>query len=319
MAVSVVLVALAGLSLAHVRAQRQIDTGIDLDHLAYADVDFGTQRYAEDRVRQMVDAALGQLRAAGGVDAAAASSGLPFGITTPGAGISGGNVDRARSSELVAATPGIFDVLGVRIVRGRAFDDRDSASSAPVIVIDERTAAELFGDTNPLGRPVTVQRRRWVGEEQRPQHTLTVIGVAHATSAGSIGSDGGVAYLPLAQHYEPRLVLTARAADATATAGLLRRTLASIDPDLAVTQSGTGETFLGELTLFFRVVAGLSSVLGTLALTVALAGLFGVLSHLIASRTRELGIRIALGAGTRRVQRMVLREGLSPVPPGGRG
>jgi ABC-type antimicrobial peptide transport system permease subunit len=94
---------------------------------------------------------------------------------------------------------------------------------------------------------------------------------------------------------------------------VLRRTLSSIDPAVAVTRVGTGETFLGELTLFFRVVGGLSSVLGTLALVVALAGLFGVLSHVVGSRTREIGIRLALGAGRRRILSMVLREGLSPV------
>jgi putative ABC transport system permease protein len=202
-------------------------------------------------------------------------------------------------------------------VQGRAFDDRDSASAAPVVVIDERTAAELFGDANPIGRMVTLQRTKWAGEDARPPETATVIGVAAATSAGSIEGKGGVAYLPLAQHYEPHLVFTARAGgDAAATAALLRRTLASVDPGLAVAAAGTGETFLGELTLFYRVVAGVSSALGTLALVIALAGLFGVLSHLVATRTRELGIRLALGAGARRMQRLVLREGLAPVLAG---
>jgi predicted permease len=312
--VSALLVALAGLCIAQVRQQRQIDSGVDLDRLAFVDVDFGAQQYAADRVRQIVDAALGQLAQQG--VAAAVSSGLPVGIGTPGATLEAGDAARTPRLELVASTPGIFGVLGVPIVQGRGFTDRDTASGAPVIVIDERTAAGLFVGSNALGRTVTFRRTRWAQEAPQPEKLLTVIGIAGDTDSGSIGRrDGGVAYVPFAQQYEEHLVLSARDAsgDADALPGVLRRTLSSIDPAVAVTRVGTGETFLGELTLFFRVVGGLSSVLGTLALVVALAGLFGVLSHVVASRTREIGIRLALGAGRRRILSMVLREGLSPV------
>jgi predicted permease len=311
-AVSVVLVALAGLCLAQVREQRRIDTGVDLERLAFVEVDFQAQQYEEARVRQITDAALTQLARQG--ITAAVSSGLPFGVGTPG-GSARGAGGAQMGVELVAATPGIFDVLDVSILSGRGITARDTSTSTPAIVIDERTAVSLFGDANVVGRQVAFRRARWAQEEPQPEKLLTIVGVARNTDAGYIGTrQRGVAYLPLSQQHEPRLVFTARAATgAEAAAGQIRRTLASIDPGLAVAQAGTGETLLGELTLFFRVVGAISSVLGTLALVVALAGLFGVLSHLVASRRRELGIRLALGAGARRITTMVLREGLSPV------
>ena len=312
--VSVMLVAVAGLCLATVRAQQQIETGVDLDRLAFADVDFAAQQVPEERVAQIVRAAIDYL--ATHRLPAAVSSGLPFGIGTPGAGVGGGDTPAPRGRfQLVAATPAIFEVLGVPILQGRAFTADDTATTAPVAVIDERTAADLFGTMTSIGRTITFQRTRWAGESTHPLKHLTVVGVARDTDAGAIGRrEDGVVYLPLSQHYEGHLVFTARSADdPDAAAATLRRVISTVDPSLGIRQVGTGETFLGELTLFFRTVAVISSVLGTLALVVALAGLFGVLSHVVASRTRELGIRLALGAGPRRIVGMVLREGLSPV------
>jgi ABC-type antimicrobial peptide transport system permease subunit len=95
--------------------------------------------------------------------------------------------------------------------------------------------------------------------------------------------------------------------------GELGKAVAAADPDLAVTQAGTGLALAGPDVTFPRIVAGLAGALGTMALVLALTGLYGVLSHVVAGRTREIGLRIALGAGAARIQRMLLKEGLSPV------
>lgn len=95
--------------------------------------------------------------------------------------------------------------------------------------------------------------------------------------------------------------------------GDLRSTLKSIDPEIAVVQAGTGLALADSTGLFFRIVAGLSGTLGLFALLLALAGLYGVLSHVIGRRTREIGLRLALGAERRQIIRLVIREGLGPV------
>ncbi len=118
-AVSVILLSLTALCTSQLWQQSRLDSGIDLKHLALAEVDFAMQGYDETRVRQIVDATLGQMARRPGVDAVAASSGLPVGIITPGCVVRTLDESRRSGAELVAGTPGIFKTLGVTI-RARA-------------------------------------------------------------------------------------------------------------------------------------------------------------------------------------------------------
>jgi putative ABC transport system permease protein len=315
-AVSVLLVALATLFAGEVRRQSQIDTGIDLERLALAQIDFGPQRYEEGRVRQLAEAALGQMARRPDVAAVALASGLPVGLTGPiGASMRALDGSGAVGVGFVAAMPAVFDTLGVAIVRGRGFDQRDTRASAPVIVLSAIAAEQLFADGQAIGREVVFERRRAAGEPQQAPKTLTVIGITTDTDVRDVGRrDSGVAYLPLDQHYEPNLVMAVRAAgDPASLVAPLRSAIAAVDPELAVSQVGTGLALAGPNTTFQRTVAWLASVLGMMALVLALAGLYGVLSYIVAGRTREIGLRLALGASTGSIRRMVIRQGLGPV------
>jgi predicted permease len=317
-AVSVLLLAVAGLCVTQVVRESRHDTGLDLDRLALLDVDFVAQKYDEPRVRQIVDAVVSQVGHTPGVEAVAASSGLPLGISTPGGSIRSTDRDRGLPVELVAATSGIFQALGVRIVGGRAFDERDTRASVAAVVLSERAATVLFETTNVVGRQAVFRRAPWVGAANPKDEPVTIIGVAADTDVGVAGRrESGVVYLPLDQHYEGRLVFTARASGRPdALVGVLRRAIHSVDPDIAATQSGTATALVGGTTLFFQIMAVLASVLGSLALVLALAGLYGALSHVIACRTREIGVRLALGATAKQILRMVLLDGLRPVVTG---
>jgi predicted permease len=313
--VSVALVALAALAVAQVRSQERIDRGLDLDRLALAEVDFGAQQYDPARVLQLATTTLGLLRQGSGVETASVSSGLPIYLRNPGATLR--PLDEARSAHtaLVAASADLFRTVGVRITRGRGFDARDAAGAAPVVVISEKTARALFDAAEPVGRQVRLKRNQWVGDPEHPVLVKTVIGVASEV-ASTAGQDRLAVYVPFEQQPERHLAFAVRTADPDAALPLLRQTLAAIDPDLALTQLTTGESLAGADVLFFRVMGGLSGVLGAFALVLALAGLYGVLSHLVGRRTREIGLRIALGADRRRVIAMVLRDGLGPVVAG---
>jgi predicted permease len=317
-AVSVLLLAVACLCATQVVRESRHDTGLDLDRLALLDVDFVAQKYDEPRVRQIVDAVVSQVGHTPGVEAVAASSGLPLGLSTPGGSIRSTDSDRGLPVQLVAATSGIFQALGVRIVGGRAFDDRDTRASVAAVVLSERAATVLFETTNVVGRQAVFRRAPWVGAANPKDEPVTIIGVAADTDVGVAGRrESGVVYLPLDQHYEGRLVFTARASGRPdALVGVLRRAIHSVDPDIAATQSGTATALVGGTTLFFQIMAVLASVLGSLALVLALAGLYGALSHVIACRTREIGVRLALGATAKQILRMVLLDGLRPVVTG---
>jgi putative ABC transport system permease protein len=313
-AVSVALVAVAGLCVAQVRNQGLQDLGIDFPRIAVVDVDFSQQQFEAPRVRQIVDAVLERLAVRPEITSVSASSGLPYGVSTPGATVSAEG--ESSSVEFVAATPAIFRTLGVAIRRGRGIQPQDVAGSAPVVVLGERAAQLLFDTVDVVGRQVTIQRRQWVGDSQWPQQTATVVGVAAA--AGHELRDGpqrrGIIYVPLTQQYEPRLTLVARSdGDPARIIAVMTEVLKATEPEASVTQSLTGAALLAQDTLFFRVVAAIATVLGALAFVVALAGLYGVLSFLVAGRTREIGIRLAIGADDRRIRWHVVREGLSPV------
>jgi len=313
--VSVLLVAVATLYAGEMRRQSQVDTGIDLERLALAQIDFGSQRYDEDRARQVAEHAVRQMAMRPGVAAVSILSGLPAGLTTLGATLTPADASGGTPVAFVAGTPGVFKTLGIGIVRGRAFDGRDTRGTAPVVLLSEVAARQLFPDSEPIGRDVVFKRRKFVGESERAPVTMTVIGVATDTDAMGVGQRAsGVAYLPLDQHDESRLVLAARVnGEPEAFLGQLRAAIASVDPNLALAQIGTGLGLAGPDTTFPRIVSSSASLLGLTALVLALAGLYGVLSQVVAGRTREIGVRLALGAGAPAIRRMVIAQGLSPV------
>ena len=315
--VSVILVTIAGLCIQQIRELSRIDLGVDLDRVALVEVDFALQQYPETRVRAIVDAVLTDLTRRPGVGAASVSSGLPIGLGTPGA--SAGDTSRlTHRAELVASTAGIFETLGVGILKGRALNERDTAGSAPVAVISAFTAKALFGTVEAVGRPLFLQRTRWDGERDHPLHARTVVGVVTDATADRNDPDrGGVVYVPLTQHYEGRLVIGARTDDDPALlVPVVRQTLAAADPTVAVAQAGTGMAIAGPSNLFLQITAGLTGVLGGFALALALAGLYGALSHVVLKRRREIGLRVALGANRPDILRLVLRDGLRPVISG---
>lgn len=305
--VSVLLVMLASVFVTHVRRQARVDAGIDLDRLAIAEVDFGSQGYSEGQVRQIVNDVLARMRRPD-VESVSASSGLPVSFRPRRAGLQAGSA--TAYIELVASTAGIDRTLGLSLVAGRMLEARDGGGSSAV-VLSRRVAVALFDEEPAVGRTVTLEQQPMVGEPQRPPAVLPVVGVVSDTEMRSVA---GAAYVPFAQHYESRLVISARAmGDGAPLVTALRDAITAVDPRLAVAQIGTGTTLAGPDTRFQRIFAGIAGLLGLFALVLALAGLYGVMAHLVAARTREVGLRVALGATTRQIQRMVIRQGLSPV------
>jgi predicted permease len=312
--VSVILVSLAGLCIGQLRELGRIDVGMDLDRLAIVEVDFGTQQYAQPRVREIADAVLANLTRRQDVDAVSISSGLPSGVGTPGCRVGVGSA-LTRSAELLASTPGIFEALGVSVVKGRALGEQDIAASAPVAVVSASIAQAVFDTTDVIGRSISVQRSRWSDEPEHAVVARTIVGVVADTRTGA--TSAGAVYVPFTQHYEGNLVVAVRTpGDPAGLVPAVRKSLAAVDPDVAVVQAGTGIAIAGPSNLFLQITAGLTGILGGFALALALAGLYGALTHVILRRRREIGLRMALGASRRDILRMVLRDGLRPVVSG---
>lgn len=303
---------IATLFVRHTIEELRHDIGFDIDRLAVAVVSVDVQGWDEARVRRVVDRALEEARGEPGVAGVTVSTGMPFGIpnvlsisvrlpNSPG-----------RPIPAVAAVPSFFRTIGVPLVHGRGFENRDHAGAAPVVVLSARTARRVFGTANAVGRQIEMTVRGAAGQRAL---TATVVGVARDTDTGFlIGREDDLAYLPFSQHFGPRVVLTARATGDTARAVLaLRSAIRRADPDLAIDFSGTGRAVLAGPYVFLRAAGVGALALGALTLVLAMVGLFGIQTHIVSHRTREIGLRMAFGASRGNVQRMVLKDGYSPV------
>lgn len=187
-------------------------------------------------------------------------------------------------------------------------------------VISETIARTVFGRADTVGSAIVMNKIRRAGEQESLPTALTVVGVAADTDTSVGGSNrraSGVIYVPFAQHYEPRITVAARTSgNPTPLVGALRGVVARVDPQLAIFDAGTASVLTGAVDLPLRIAASLSGLLGVLALILAMMGLYGVLSYLVARRAAEIGVRMALGASGNRIMRLVVGDGMRPIAYG---
>jgi predicted permease len=297
------------------------DSGVDIDHIAVGYLSTPND-WPSDRLLGALEAVVAAVRQQSGVEDAAVSSGLPFGTMTPGVSIVRPDQTLGSGNDyLVAATPGLFRTAGIPIVQGRAFDARDRYDANPVVILSEQTARRLFGTAEVTGREVRF--RDWVNRSGPGQQgrVAVVAGVARDTDTSRLFSRShGTVYVPLAQLiHDPnfRMVLTVVArtpGDPAALIGPMRAAVNLADTDLAIGPgSGSGRIVLASAYVSIGILARLLGSLGVLAVVLSMAGLYGVLSHLTTRRTREMGLRMALGALRRDIVRLVLADGFRPV------
>lgn len=201
-------------------------------------------------------------------------------------------------------SPDYFRTLGIRLVAGRDFTERDSVDSAPVVIINETTARQLFPNENAIGK------RFATGEVTNPYREI--IGIARDAKYRGLGeSPRRYMYQPFAQHYNPAMTLLVRTrGQVRDIAEQVRGEIQKIDSRVPVFDVKTMRQHLDYTLSGARIAAWLSVALGALALLLAALGLFGVMSYTVAQRTREIGIRIALGARPRDVVVLFTKQGV---------
>jgi putative ABC transport system permease protein len=210
------------------------------------------------------------------------------------------------TAEFTTADPGYFETLDIPIVNGRGFGERDTLRSVPVCLVNEAFVRRHFKGRDPLGVRLTLTRL----PDGKPQ-VREIVGVARQT----IGEPDDVeelvqVYVPLAQHPtgDVFMVVQPSAGVAEALTPLVRRVVARHDPDVPVRRDRTLETLSIQSTAGYRFRATMVGTLAVLALVLAMVGVFGVLAYAVQQRQREIGVRIALGATSRRVVWLILRE-----------
>ena len=299
--VSLVVVIGAVLFLRSLNALLSIDTGFTRQNVLVASIDM-----ASDRDVNFHGRLLETLNATPGVVSAALSWSAPLGTNTGWLIYVRGYVpkpDEPRTTPWVdGISPGYFKTMEIPLLAGRDFDDRDVRSTASVMIVNETFARHYFGNENPVGR-----------------HVGLAPGVFDVEIVGVVkdGKYTGLREQPVRMMYVPQrerigtsqmTVLVRTAGDPLAFASTLRQKASEIDRHAIVHNIATAQDQIDRSLLRERLVATISGLFGILAVLLATIGLYGVLSYGIARRTREFGIRIAIGAEGTSILRMVLRE-----------
>jgi putative ABC transport system permease protein len=214
------------------------------------------------------------------------------------------------NSGFQTVTPGYFKTLGVPLLKGRDFDAHDTAGSAPVVVINRTLADRFFAGENPVGQKVLVWR-----DEQTPREIVGVVG--NLKSEDLTAASGAEMFVPNAQSLSGDMTLVVRTdGPPSAAMATVKKALQGVDPTQAAYDARTFEGIMHDALAQQRFSVMLFAAFAGLALALAAVGLYGVMTHVVAGRTHEMGVRMALGARPSEVRRIVVRQGMGLLAVG---
>lgn len=309
-ALALVLLVSAGLLLRSIERLFAVDAGFDTTRLLTMQVQGSGRRLDSDAARlRFFEQILESVRKLPGVEAVALTSQLPLSGDRDGYGIRlDGQHDLKDVSGALryAVTPGYLDTMRIPVRRGRALDARDVAGAPRAALVSESLAKRLLPDRDPLGQPIQF------GPEEGPPYTIVgVIGDVKQTSLTIETDDAVYVAMPQWHWVDSVMTLVIRAhGDAASLTPAVRAAIWSVDRNQAIARVGTMDSLVARSEADRRFALILFEAFGLVALLLAATGIYGVLSGSVAERTREIGVRAALGASRLDILSLVARQGM---------
>jgi putative ABC transport system permease protein len=313
-AASLVLLVGAGLFLRSFGEVQSVDPGFGREPSAIISFLVPATRYSEEEGKVFTRALLERFEQLPGVEAVGLTGNLhlnTLSTQTHSINVDGVEAPPGRESHSVdraVVGPGFFDAVGIRILRGRNFNERDLPDSPSVVIINQTMADKFWPGRDPIGQII----------RREDEDDFTVVGIASNAKIRSIGeAPRSFIYRPYSQAYTSFLTVVARTSlDPERCALDLITAGRELDPELWVWEAKTMDKHLGIMLLPARLSAVLLTAFAVLALALAAIGLYGIVSYAVSRRTREVGIRMSLGADGASVVRMLMGSGMKLVVVG---
>jgi len=318
---SLMLLIVAGLFVRSLGAARQTNLGFDPSHVLNLSMDPKEIGYTAVQTGEFYKTLMDRVRALPGVLSVSTAAAVPMGYvfkadTLAIDGYQPPSGQPAPNASYNVVSPDYFQTMRIPVLRGRTFTDADDEKSQYVAIVNETMAKRFWPNQDPLGRTFSMTRQS--------KHPMQVVGVArNARFLGVVPTwpVDAYCYVPYAQHYETNSLETLQVRTTGPTKLMIpevERVVATLAPDLPVFDAQTMTEALNTLAglLVFEIGALLAAAFGILGLILAIIGLYGVISYAVSQRTQEIGIRMAFGADSRDILRMMLGEGFIIVGSG---